>query len=110
MKGYYKMPEAPAATIDVALLGITTTAEQADVLKKSLIDVQVIPMAQGLVPMFIEGASFGNTLASTANADVVKVSVSFTEADKAAFDTLNAADEIEVIEEETVEEMPADAE
>ena len=103
-----------AATIDVALLGITTTAEQADVLKKSLIDVQVIPMAQGLVPMFIEGASFGNTLASTANADVVKVSVSFTEADitacKAAFDTLNAADEIEMIEEETVEEMPADAE
>ena len=98
----------------MALLGITTTAEQADVLKKSLIDVQVIPMAQGLVPMFIEGASFGNTLASTANADVVKVSVSFTEADiaacKAAFDTLNAADEIEMIEEETVEEMPADAE
>ena len=51
-----------ATTLDVRLQASVASAEEAKLLKESLLDVMVVPMAQQLLPSLLPGANFPQTL------------------------------------------------
>lgn len=70
-----------ATTLDVRLQASVASAEEAKLLKESLLDVMVVPMAQQLLPSLLPGANFPQTIKAEHQGATLALAVSLNEAD-----------------------------
>ncbi len=70
-----------ANSLDMIFQADLPSAEQATLLKNNLLDTQVVPTAQGLLPTFLPGTSFPQTLASTQKGATLGITCSFSRQD-----------------------------
>ncbi|MGN0867263.1 MAG: hypothetical protein ACI4SG_06260 [Oligosphaeraceae bacterium] len=70
-----------ADSLDMIFQADLASAEQAVLLKNNCLDNQLVPMAQGLLPTFLPGASFPQTIAAIQNGATLGLRCAFTRGD-----------------------------
>lgn len=75
--------KADAAAISVALIGGFASADDAMKVNSNLLQPQLVPMMQGMLPMFVGGADLPclSTLSTAANGKYAQLSLKLTETD-----------------------------